>query len=356
METLYVASTEPYSGKSGIILCLGLNLKEKNLSVGFMKPLATFAIKIEGISIDEDAYYTWKSLNCDYSLEFVSPVTLNSQFIRESLQKTRANRSRLVLDAFKKISKNKDVVILEGPGNLRQGRFLEMSAPQITELLNAKVLLIAKAQSDFVIDEILVAKDAFKERLLGVIFNAIPHNYIESIEEFIIPILTDKGISVFGVIPEDKILLAVTVGEIAEHLGGEILCAEEKVDELVEVFMVGAMVQEHALRYFRRKSNKAVITGGDRADVQLAALETPTRCLILTGNFQPSPIVLARAEELGVPMILVDMDTYTAVDRMEALIGRVGLHESRKIEQMRKLLRRHVQLQNLYKSVGLKLR
>ena len=58
------------------------------------------------------------------------------------------------------------------------------------------------------------------------------------------------------------------------------------------------------MTYFRRKPNKAVITGGDRADIQLAALETSTRCLILTGNLYPSPAVLNRAEELCVPVLL----------------------------------------------------
>ncbi len=184
--------------------------------------------------------------------------------------------------------------------------------------------------------------------------NSTPRNYIETLKQLIVPILTAEGIAVFGIIPEDKVLRAVTVGEIAEHLGGEILCAMEKKEELVEEFMVGAMSQEHALRYFRRKPNKAVITGGDRSDVQLAALATATKCLILTGNFRPSPIVLARAEELGISMILVDVDTYTAVDRMEALIGRVGLHEERKIEQMGKLLNKHVRLEKLFESIGLK--
>jgi len=45
--------------------------------------------------------------------------------------------------------------------------------------------------------------------------------------------------------------------------------------------MVGAMGQEQALNFLEVKANKAVITGGDRADVQLAALETSTKCLIL---------------------------------------------------------------------------
>ncbi|MFO7929569.1 MAG: DRTGG domain-containing protein, partial [Candidatus Humimicrobiaceae bacterium] len=77
-----------------------------------------------------------------------------------------------------------------------------------------------------------------------------------------------------------------------------------------------------------------VITGGDRADVQLAALETPTKCLILTGNFQPSSVVLGRAEELGIPMILVNYDTLTAVEKVEEIIGHVRFHEMKKIDKI----------------------
>lgn len=353
MKALYVASTEPHSGKSGVVLCLGIKLKEQGLQVGFMKPLSTLPAKMEGVSIDEDAYFTWKSLECDYPLELVSPVALSSRFIEDSLQEKAGQRSGSVSAAFDKISKDKDVVLLEGAGCLHQGRLLGMSAPEAAKQLNAEVLLVAKAQSDLIVDEILMAKDVFGNRLDGVIFNSVPHNYMDTCEELIIPTLAKEGISVFGSIPEDKILLAVTVAEIAEHLNGEVLCAKEKSDELVEAFMVGAMAQEHALRYFRLKKNKAVITGGDRADIQLAALETSTKCLILTGRFQPSPIVLARAEELGVPMILVDTDTYTAVERMDDLLGRVGWYERRKIERMCRLMKTHVRWPDLYKSMGL---
>ena len=45
------------------------------------------------------------------------------------------------------------------------------------------------------------------------------------------------------------------------------------------------------------------------ADIQLAALETSTSCLILTGNIYPSPSVLNRAEELCVPVLLTKLDT-----------------------------------------------
>ncbi|HJX02204.1 MAG TPA: DRTGG domain-containing protein, partial [Candidatus Humimicrobiaceae bacterium] len=89
------------------------------------------------------------------------------------------------------------------------------------------------------------------------------------------------------------------------------------------------------------------ITGGDRADVQLAALETPTKCLILTGNFQPSSVVLGRAEELGVPMILVNFDTLTAVERVGEIIGHVRFHEIKKINKIVDVVREFINIDRL---------
>ncbi len=106
-----------------------------------------------------------------------------------------------------------------------------------------------------------------------------------------------------GCSSRDTVLRSVTVGDLAEELGGEVLCAEDHLDELVETFALGAMSGESAFRFFQRKPNKAVITGGDRSDVIMAALRTSTKALILTGNLRPAVLVLSAAADQGVPMI-----------------------------------------------------
>ena len=52
--TIYVASTEKLSGKTG--LCIGLMrwLQRKGLKVGYMKPVSSAARAIDGRMIDED--------------------------------------------------------------------------------------------------------------------------------------------------------------------------------------------------------------------------------------------------------------------------------------------------------------
>ena len=121
---------------------------------------------------------------------------------------------------------------------------------------------------------------------------------------------------------EDRRSLALNVGELAELIQGEILNCPEQSGELVENLMVGAMCVDPAPHYFNLKSDKAVITRGDRADIQLGALETPTKCLILTGGAKPLPNILQRAEEKQVPIIVVEKDTAATLSELEEGLSR----------------------------------
>jgi BioD-like phosphotransacetylase family protein len=115
------------------------------------------------------------------------------------------------------------------------------------------------------------------------------------------------------------------------------------------------MSAEKALPRIRRMSGtKAVITGGDRADIQLVALETATKCLILTGHLRPVPEVLRRAQEIGVPVLLVRGNTMDTVEAIEAVFGKTRLGQSAKLEQFEALLEQHFDFERLYQALGLR--
>ena len=66
------------------------------------------------------------------------------------------------------------------------------------------------------------------------------------------PFLEKKGIPIYGIMPKDKFLESVTVGQLNEILNGKVLCSEDKLGEFVENFLIGAMDVDSALNYFRR--------------------------------------------------------------------------------------------------------
>ncbi len=112
------------------------------------------------------------------------------------------------------------------------------------------------------------------------------------------------------------------------------------------------MNAEAALSRFRRQQNKAVITGGDRTDIQLAALETSTVVLILTGNLHPSPLILNQAENLGVPVLLVETNTMPTVERIERAYGKTRLGHTEKLDAFQKLVEENVRLEPVYQVLS----
>lgn len=145
----------------------------------------------------------------------------------------------------------------------------------------------------------------------------------------------------------------MTVRELVEHLPAKLLCCEKALDELVVHFVIGAMGVASAAKYFRQLADKAVITGGDRADIQLAALQTATKAIILTGNIYPSEVIVKRAQQLGVPLLLAPHDTLSTVERLEQLQGRLRVRESAKVERARALFRQHVDMHKVRAALGL---
>jgi len=120
---------------------------------------------------------------------------------------------------------------------------------------------------------------------------------------------------------EERKPAGISISELANCIQGEILNSPEKSGEIVENLMVGAMCVDPAPLYFNLKPAKAVITRGDRADIQLNALKTSTKCLILTGGTKPLPDVMQRAEEEGVPILLVEKDTPATLSELERGLG-----------------------------------
>jgi len=115
----------------------------------------------------------------------------------------------------------------------------------------------------------------------------------------------------------ERELSGVTIAELADELGASVL-VDNGQDGYVERFTVGAMGSDSALRHFRRTRDAAVITGGDRAEIHTAALEGPRRPLSHPYRRPPAPsAIVGQASEKGVPILAVQTDTLTTVERAE---------------------------------------
>jgi hypothetical protein len=223
--------------------------------------------------------------------------------------------------------------LLEGTKDISTGFVHNVSSIQIAKMLSAEILLVTDIYS---LDRVAMTKlllDKLKVKLKGVVLN---QSQDPEFEHYMIK----RGIKIVGSIPFLTELKALHVYEIAEELGGEVIVEGE--DRPIEKILIGAMTPESALKYFRQVPAKVVITGGDRADLQLAALSTSTSCLVLTGGLYPANHVIARAQELGVSVVLVHLDTLTAAERLERLTARIDPFDRHKINLIKETLRQNL--------------
>lgn len=353
MATLYVASTETFVGKSAVCIGLIRRMQRDGFSVGYMKPVSVSVAHTPDSIMDEDAAFIRTTVGLDAPIEQVAPVLITPGVVESILRGQPANFSRTLRDAYLAISRGKDIVVLEGTNTWSEGALVDLTADQVTDLLQAPGLLVTRYSSTLNVDTILSVQRYVGDRLLGVLINQVEEPQIDFVQSRVVPFLEGRGIPVFGLLPRDPTLAGISVQELLDHLGGQLIGQREWCSRTVESLMIGAMGADASLSFFRRRANKAVITGGDRSDLQLAALETNTTALVLTGNFRPSPQVMDRAEERQVPLILVPDDTLTTVDRAERLFGRVRFHQEPKLRRFAELLDAHFDFARLYESMGL---
>jgi hypothetical protein len=353
MVSLYVGSTCGYSGKTLVCIGLGKRFQSDGISVAYLKPLGRLPVRIGRVLADQDGVSMEEILGLRDSLELVCPVVLTQDLTIQAYTKKIKSMEKKVIEAYSKISKGRDLVLIGGGCNLDEGTFLGIPAKKLIKRMKAKAILVDKCETDILVDPILAASEVLGDSFIGVVLNRVALDRIDYFKRRIVPFLKREGIEVLGMIPQDTLLNAISIGELCDNLGGEILCCDDKVDELVEHFMIGAMNVEGALRYFRKVQNKAVITGGDRPDIQLAALETSTRCIILTGNLFPSDIIISRAEERDVPMIVVKEDTLTTVEKIESLLKRLRVSGKKKVARAVELVNQEINFRSLYDKLGI---
>jgi len=353
MRSVLISSTELYSGKSALALALAMKLEESGLKVGYMKPVGNIIVDLDGQPADDDAVNMKRMLGLKESPDEISPVLFTHQLLENVLEGRDEQLAPKLDRTLKKVSQGKDVMILEGSGDTSAGSALGLSDADVARLTGSQILLVTHYCDEYTIDRISTYLKLLPEDvgLLGIVFNKTSQERMGFVRDKVVPYFSRKGVQVLGVIPRNRALQAISAREIAEGMGGQVLAGKDHMDVTVENVVVGAMSPDSAIKVFRRKRNRAVITGGDRSDLQMAALEAHMPIIILTGNLYPAPPVLGRAEELGVPVILVPDDTITTIDRMETLLRRVRVRDVQKLDTMKSMLDEYVDTDKIIKAL-----
>ncbi len=328
MRSLYISGPS-VSGKTSICVGLALKAQEEGYSVAYFKPVGNVA---GAGAEDEDTVLMKELLDLKDAVDTITPFKISPYYLTK--YGPAGEMKSTILKSFKTLSKKSDILIVEGAHSPHSMASVGLDDSSIARDLGSDVVAVGRVGNDLDLDQITFYTEHFRARnpLRGVILNNVPRGAYDKAKGVYKDILEERGLMVLGIIPEQLEMTAPTVQEICDVLGGEVLAGKETMQRIVEDILVGAMTLEGALRYFRRSANKAVITGGDRSDIALAALETSTSILILTGNLYPDVKVLARAREKGVAVLLVPNDTYTTIEKLHMVSRKIRPGDERGIK------------------------
>ncbi len=323
MVIVYLTSSASRTGKTAIAAVLGKHFKGQGKAVAYLRVT---------LSPDSSAHSDSALLRNYLGLDTPEEDMIAS-FADQASLKAGIGAS------LSKLSASKDLVIIEGPSG--QGRL----ASDLASSVNCRIVDVESFSSQ----PSSAYYSPMAKQLVGVILNKVPRKLLtDSMTTFR---ESFPGVRLLGVLPEVRALYSLSIEDLAEKIGGDILGNKDQASRVIENIMVGAMNPDHGPDYYSLRDNKAVVVRADRPDMQLAALETQTAVIVLAGGTPPIAMVTMRAQANRVPLISARSDVKTILQTVETALGNNTLTEA-KATLFAALVQEQLDVQTLFKDLG----
>ena len=229
-----------------------------------------------------------------------------------------------------------DIVITEG----------SLDALSSFRVLKPKARVLVVHEYSDPLSAALIEYQKIGAGLLGVVINKVPRPKLAALRNQFAEGLGLARLPLIGLIPEDRILMALSVADLAAAVQGKIVNNAENASNLIENLMIGSSTFDRGPAYYSRKDKKAVLVWGERpgfrkaavASLQLAALQTSTRCVVISGNAAPLPAALQKADELKASVISAPGTLPEIVDAVEKAFHTLKFSQDAKLPRLQEIL------------------
>jgi len=338
-KAVYIATTEPGSGKSIIALGLFRMLQGKGAKVGYFRPIIRdFKNKKTDNHIE--------TIRTFFKLD-IKPENTYAYTRSDVTIKRNRGKSDEILDTiikkYKAIEAKYDFVIVEGTDFSGESYAFELDANiLIARNLGIPTIIVGRGDGksvEEVIGSLHMAYDSFKDKeieVLGLVANKVDKNKIEVLKNGLKKNLHRDVL--IDVIPNIALLASPTVKEIVNTLEAKVLFGEEHLNNHSSVNVAGAMQMRNFLTHL--KDNCLVVMPGDRADILLASLQANRSSnypkisgIVLTGGLKPEKSVLKLIKGLSsvVPIASVKEGTFAVINKVGAVKPQIYADNIQKI-------------------------
>ena len=338
-KTIFIATAEPYSGKSIVALGLVNMLLGKAQKVGYFKPIINPDPKdSKDIHIETIVDYFGLPINYEDAYAFT-----RHEAMRQIESDSQGDMIDTIIRKFKKLEDNYDFTVVEGSDFVGEGIAFEFEANvTIAKNLSAPAILVISGENKTTaqtVNSALTVLRNFESRevqVLAIVVNKVKQDQAEDIKELLTAQLPLDII--LAVIPEDKGLKSPTMKEILENLGGNLLFGEQQLANQVDNFVTGAMQVPNFLNHI--KENVLIVTPGDRGDIIISALQANLSTsypkvagIVLTAGSLPEKPVTRLIEGLQTvfPIVAVKTGTFETTTKIGAIQSRITADNTQKI-------------------------
>jgi len=358
-KAIYIATTEPSSGKSIVALGLFQMLLGKGAKVGYFRPIIGDS---KNKKTDNHIETIRTFFGLDFNAESAYAYTRNEVTILRNEGKIDEILDTII-KKYKAIESKNDFVIVEGTDFSGESYAFELDANVfISKTLGIPVIIVGQGEGksiEEIIGALHMAYDSFRDKevqVVGLVANKVDKKYLNIIKSGLKKNL-HKDVLI-DVIPNISLLSHPTIKEIADYLDADLLIGEAYLNNLVGDFVAGAMQLRNFLTHL--KENCLVVMPGDRADLLLATLQANSSSnypkvagIILTGGLKPERSVLSLIKGLSsvVPILSVKEGTFFIINKVGSIKSQIYAENIDKIRASLNAFNKYVNVDALAQRI-----
>ncbi len=354
-RNLYIATMEPRAGKSVVALGIMEILSRRLRKIGFFRPIIPDVERDNNIDLIQNRYGLKLPYEDMYAYRHTEAQNLTSTGQYDTLLKN-------ILGKYKHMESQCNFILCEGTDYTGVSSAFEFDFnADVANNLGCPVLGVINGHgksAQAIIDDMRLARESFDNHgctTLALLANRVAASLAPSVKDRLVEQSAD-GVPVY-VIPEEPLLGNPTVGDIADHLGCQILQGDpDRLNREVLDVKIAAMNLPHFLDHIT--DGTLVITPGDRSDVILGSLAAVASeaypnisGLLLTGGITIAPQVqrlIEGSQKISpFPIISVETDTYTTALAASAVRAALTVQNDRKIATALGIFESHVKIPEL---------
>ena len=354
-KNIFIASAEPYTGKSVVAFGMVNMLLGKTQKVGYFKPIIAQVNPAEKEKHIE-AILEYFSLPIPYADTY---AFTRQQVLHQSETENAGEMINTIISKYKKLEDNYDFTVIEGSDFLGEGIAFEFeSNVLIAKNLGAPVIIVVTGKDKTPAQVMGTAVNIYRNfllrdvQVLGIVTNMVAPDDVDAVRLGLTNQLPAE--LMITVIPMDSGLQSPTMQEITNALNAKVLFGAELMANQVDNFVTGAMMLPNFLSHI--KENVLIITPGDRGDIIIGSLQANLSAnypkvagIVLTAGSLPDEPMLRLIEGLQtiIPIISVEKGTFETTTAIGSIHSKITIENKKKIELAIDVFEKYVDMKAL---------